>query len=500
MLTPAALPHSGAPARPTPVPPTPRLALNGVAFVDFFPRGPLDTPKRITSLAEARQCFGGPSPGYSGPLSLELFFANGGTAAWVVRIAVEARCARATLPDPVQAGLSWQVSAVTPGSVGNTLHVALTPSAQAGQFDLTVLERSAQRFAGPALAWFLPECDPREPERLQRRLLASHIPVSLLPTETAPSISLTPGQFVALTGGEDGKLPAALSGTSLPFPEGAASPWSGLAQIPPGEVDLLVAPFLAALPEEQAHPLHAQAALWAKESGALYLLDLPLALTAADEALAWWSRHPSLRSAHTVAAFPALRLPSGEKVGNSAAVAGIYVRLEEEQGVWKSPAGAGAAIRAAKACVALTPSEAELLLQAGTNPIKTSTPLPLSLWGARTTSAHGGATGPQRYVSILRLERMLQRSLQSGLAWTCFSANDEGLLPRVRRQIEAFLLELHRDGALVGETPEEAFTLSLPAVLPPGASELAGHLQVAPLRPKDFLTIPLAWPLRHDEA
>jgi hypothetical protein len=56
------------------------------AFVDFFPRGPVNQAVRITSAAEFNESFGGLDARSEASYGIMQFFENGGQVAWVVRV------------------------------------------------------------------------------------------------------------------------------------------------------------------------------------------------------------------------------------------------------------------------------------------------------------------------------------------------------------------------------------------------------------------------------
>ncbi len=57
------------------------------AFVDYFRRGPMNVATRLTSLAEFDRIFGGIDPNSEASYGIAQYFLNGGSVAWVVRVA-----------------------------------------------------------------------------------------------------------------------------------------------------------------------------------------------------------------------------------------------------------------------------------------------------------------------------------------------------------------------------------------------------------------------------
>ena len=63
------------------------VSTSATAFVDKFTRGPLNRAVRITSLADFNRRFGGLHSGSEASYAILQFFLNGGSVAWVVRVA-----------------------------------------------------------------------------------------------------------------------------------------------------------------------------------------------------------------------------------------------------------------------------------------------------------------------------------------------------------------------------------------------------------------------------
>ena len=65
----------------------PGASTSATAFVDFFARGPLDDPVRVTSFADFERAFGGLDPRSAASYAIQQYFLNGGAIAHVVRVA-----------------------------------------------------------------------------------------------------------------------------------------------------------------------------------------------------------------------------------------------------------------------------------------------------------------------------------------------------------------------------------------------------------------------------
>lgn len=129
------------------------------------------------------------------------------------------------------------------------------------------------------------------------------------------------------------------------------------------------------------------------------------------------------------------------------------------------------------------------LSAAGVNPLVELPGGETRIWGGRTLSSD-----PEwKYVNVARQLVFIERSIDQGLAWAVFEPNDEPLWSRVRAQVEDFLLELWRDGALQGQAPDQAFfvrcdqTTMTQADI--GAGRLICQVGVATIRPAEFVVL-----------
>ncbi len=72
---------------PSGVRPITGVSTANTAFVDYFRRGPMNVATRITSLAEFERIFGGIDPLSEASYGITQYFLNGGSVAWVIRVA-----------------------------------------------------------------------------------------------------------------------------------------------------------------------------------------------------------------------------------------------------------------------------------------------------------------------------------------------------------------------------------------------------------------------------
>ena len=121
---------------------------------------------------------------------------------------------------------------------------------------------------------------------------------------------------------------------------------------------------------------------------------------------------------------------------------------------WSSKAPANELVRGALGLkYNITRGEQDILNPKGINCIREFPNRGIRVWGARTISSDPS----WRYINVRRLFNMVEQSIELGTQWVVFEPNDHRLWKRITRDISAFLLRLWRQGALFGQTPEEAF-------------------------------------------
>jgi phage tail sheath protein FI len=179
----------------------------------------------------------------------------------------------------------------------------------------------------------------------------------------------------------------------------------------------------------------------------------------------------------------------------SGAMAGIYARVDNERGVWKSPANVG--VRSITGpSVNVTNSQQDGLNVDPTsgksiNVVRSFTGRGTLVWGARTLA---GNDNEWRYISVRRLYNFVEESIQEATGFVVFEPNTANTWMRVKGMIEAFLTNLWRDGALAGATTKEAFFVRVGLGVTMSADDiLNGKMYVevgmAAVRPAEFIIL-----------
>jgi phage tail sheath protein FI len=133
-------------------------------------------------------------------------------------------------------------------------------------------------------------------------------------------------------------------------------------------------------------------------------------------------------------------------------VAGIYARSDIERGVHKAPANE--VVRGlTRFELNINKARQDVLNPEGINALRFFEGRGNRVWGARTMSSD-----PEwKYVNVRRLFIYVEHSIDKSTQWAVFEPNGPRLWANVRQAVEDFLLVLWRDGALLGDKPEDAY-------------------------------------------
>jgi hypothetical protein len=202
---------------------------------------------------------------------------------------------------------------------------------------------------------------------------------------------------------------------------------------------------------------------------------------------------PTGAGRNAAAYHPRLLDGSGHERSAAPAVAGLIERFTRQHGLSRAPAGKEAVVRgAAGLSVDVGEREAAELAERNVNALRALPDTGVVVWGARTLS-----TEPDwGYVPVRRLALLLERTVDEALEWVILEPNDEELWGAVRRQLEELLTDWWRDGELLGERPEEAFSVrcddSTMTRDDLDAGRLVVSVGVAMVRPAEFVELRFA--------
>ena len=133
-------------------------------------------------------------------------------------------------------------------------------------------------------------------------------------------------------------------------------------------------------------------------------------------------------------------------------VTGIYARSDIERGVHKAPANE-VVQGLTRFEININKPRQDVLNPEGINALRFFEGRGNRVWGARTMSSD-----PEwKYVNVRRLFIYIEHSIDKGTQFAVFEPNNPRLWANIRQAVEDFLLVLWRDGALLGDKPEQAF-------------------------------------------
>ncbi len=178
----------------------------------------------------------------------------------------------------------------------------------------------------------------------------------------------------------------------------------------------------------------------------------------------------------------------------SAAMAGIYTRVDNQRGVWKAPANVSVSMVNSPA-VSISHDEQESLNVTpqgkSINAIREFVGEGVLVWGARTLD---GNSLDWRYINVRRTLIMLEESTRLAAKAFVFEPNTANTWITMKSMISNFLTGIWKRGGLAGSSPEDAFSVhvGLGETMTP-EDILEGIMRitvlVAPSRPAEFIEI-----------
>jgi len=146
----------------------------------------------------------------------------------------------------------------------------------------------------------------------------------------------------------------------------------------------------------------------------------------------------------------------------SAAIAGIYARVDRERGVWKAPANVGLN-DVVKPLVSVSRQDHDTL-NINTTSGKSVNAI-LSVPGYGTVVMGGrtldGNSNDWKYINVRRFFSVVEESIKKSINWVVFEPNTASTWTKVQAMIENYLFLKWRDGALAGAKPEQAYQVNI---------------------------------------
>ena len=178
----------------------------------------------------------------------------------------------------------------------------------------------------------------------------------------------------------------------------------------------------------------------------------------------------------------------------SAAMAGVYARVDNSNGVWKAPANVSIN-GVVSTAVNMTNEEQEdlnvPLNGKAVNAIRYFIGDGIKVWGARTLN---GNSLDWRYINVRRTIIMLEESIKQACKAYVFENNTATTWLTMKNMIDNFLNGIWRRGGLAGQTPEDAYEVHVGLGDTMTAEDiLEGYLRitvkVALIRPAEFIEL-----------
>ncbi|WNF01116.1 phage tail sheath subtilisin-like domain-containing protein [Streptomyces luomodiensis] len=487
------------------------------AFVGFAQSGPFHTPTLVTGWDQYTQSFGGFTEGTYLAHAVYGYFANGGGAAYIVRIggSAEDTSAPAAATGPRRRGetpaaepveLGGFLVAARPGVTGVSVEVADAEGENPPEDRFTLLVRQGDQvveryeastrknvkgyLVTQARSSKLIEVTEQRPAAQSRPATGT---VAVPDGPAAPVAPATPGGSGS---GDVVRLdPAEYVGDAA-----ARTGFGGLETI--DEITMVAVPDLmsayerGALDAEGVRTVQLAVIAHCEQMGdRVAVLDPPPRLSA-QQVRAWRNDEAGYDSRYAALYYPWVRVfdPAAGRnttVPPSGHIAGVWARSDAERGVHKAPANE--VVRGAVDLeLRLSKGEQDLLNPIGVNCVRAFPGRGIRVWGARTLSSDPA----WRYLNVRRLFNYLEESILLGTQWVVFEPNDDRLWSSIRRNVTAFLTEEWRRGALFGRTADEAFYVRCDRDNNPQESIDQGRvvceIGVAPVKPAEFVVFRLA--------
>lgn len=180
-----------------------------------------------------------------------------------------------------------------------------------------------------------------------------------------------------------------------------------------------------------------------------------------------------------------------------AALAGIYATVDNNYGVWKAPANIKLKSVESMA-VNITSSDQEELNSPpdgkSVNAIRMFAGEGILVWGACTLD---GNSQDWRYINIRRTINMLNESIRFACKAYVFEPNDLNTWSAIKNALSNFLTGFWKRGGLIGAVPEEAFRVYVGLGETMTAEDILKNIvrikvQVAPTYPNKFIELTFA--------
>lgn len=478
------------------------------AFVGHAEKGPIGEAVPINNFSEFLRNFAGYIDNGYLAFAIKAFFDEGGKSCYVVRTCHYAIPQGGTKKEPKAVAssvmqktasdvVSIKVEAHSRGCWGDDISIEIKHGTDGNLFELLV------RYKGNVVETYDKlTMDRTKNDYVETRIngISKYITVQDQKASTDPPASTTAS--LPLEKGKDGLTDN--TGMSIMVSEdyvGNASLGNGLHAF--DKIDQIN---IVAIPEAVDRLAHIGGMTYCENRGdCFYLADSQETIVTADDVLNYkfaqgiYSGENAINSKYGALYTPWVfifdsRTGRRIKIPPSGAIAGRYASTDGTRGVHKAPAGTAVGRLRSVLDVdkEFVDADQEKLNPKGINVIRKMKGIGNVLWGARTVSS-----APEwRYINVRRLFLFLEKSIEANTKWVVFEPNGKTLWKSIVRNISAFLRLQWVQGALVGNTEEEAFYVKCDEETNPQESIDLGRviteIGAAPSKPAEFVIFRIA--------
>jgi phage tail sheath protein FI len=455
------------------------------AFIGVNARGPL-TPTLVNSWSDYLNKFGGWGANNNLALAVFLYFANGGSQAYVTRVVKGSTVAatRTFQDTEVSPATTLTITANNPGTWGNSINIAIQVSpGSASTFDLivyyggTAASNKVETYTNLSMLTSSARYAPTVINSQSAYIVAVDAGSSATDATRNPAATMSP---TALASGADGTAPTAadIAGGVSAFDSVNQS----LILNAPGLTDSTSVNLLLS---------------YALNRGDVFVVIDPINDSVANQiTLAATYTQTSYGAVY----YPTITIndPTNSTPGTvitaanpGGAIVGKYVSTDKARGVWKAPAGLSVRLAGAVSVPSLTNANLDSLNSAAApvNAIRYINGSGIVVMGARTLQA-GYAS---MYVPVRRSLIYLEKALVDLTNFAIFEPNDTVLYRRITSVLNGFLNNFWSQGGLRGTTPDQAFFVLCNSTNNPLSTVEAGQVNiqvgVALQRPAEFVVI-----------
>ncbi len=460
------------------------VATSITAFAGWASKGPIDKAQLVLNWADYQRIFGGLHKDSFLGYAVNQFFANGGSQAYIVRLASGAKAAIASVDSKLD------LTAKNPGVWGNGYKVNIAKSQfDATRFSLTILDAvtsaPVEKFVNLSMAAddvrFAESVITGESELFNAKKIGAN---NTIPADGTTAIS---------TPGTDGTL-------LIPDTAGFETALDGVADSGINLLDRVDLFNILCVPGETKPTKVATLQKFCRDRRAFLIVDCDPAAKLSSFPTGPNSAMTTNDSINSAFYFPWVNAPDPLMEGRirafppSGMIAGIYARTDAQRGVWKAPAGTEASLSGISSLtINMTDAENGTLNPKAINALRSFPVYGSVVWGARTLAGNDERGSESKYIPVRRLTLFLEESLYRGTQWVVFEPNDEPLWSQIRLNVGAFMHDLFRQGAFQGVSPKDAYFVQCDSTTTTQSDINRGIVNIlvgfAPLKPAEFVII-----------